>query len=235
MVDLVAAPEFPSAMLAEGGHAWWIDGGVLSGGAAITGDRQDVDFLGARWSARLIAIDFGEARQRLAYEAFHAGYGRGTRPIVVRHTGDAERPWPSGFSAPAGGLPHADGSLHDDGSGYLGEAIEAMLDADVAVLGNTCRIAKTAIGELQSGEKFSILHPTLGLRMYNIWSISSQTSGIATVAFEPPLREAVLAGVALDFARPGCVMKVVDGAGAAPTKGEYRWNSQSVSLVEWGY
>ncbi|MCM2293029.1 hypothetical protein NAC44_11920 [Allorhizobium sp. BGMRC 0089] len=143
-----------------------------------------------------------------------------TVPIINRDIG----PFPSinGRKRPViTGIPHSDGSLFSDGSGYSQATVfgKVLSTASVGAGQMSIRLYGAA-RDLRWSDWFSILHPTKGWRAYAYWEViskSAQGSEIVggvdlsyrdyTLAIGPALREAVSAGDYVEFSAPRCVMK----------------------------
>lgn len=109
------------------------------------------------------------------------------------------------------GIPHSDGSLFSDGTGYSqatvwGEITEAAnLNAGV--------ISMRVYGlsrPLRWSDWFSIYHTTKGWRAYRYWdvlAVTDEENPVYTLAIAPPLREVITVGTRVEFARPRFVAK----------------------------
>lgn len=121
------------------------------------------------------------------------------------------------------GIPHSDGSLFSDGSGYsqatvYGEIIEVVHSGIIKMR------AYDLARDLRWSDWLSINHPIKGHRAYRYWDVleksaagSEFTNGAErsfkdyTLAMAPPLREAVTVGTRVELARPTCAMKFPQG------------------------
>ncbi|RWB31830.1 MAG: hypothetical protein EOQ41_12860 [Mesorhizobium sp.] len=118
------------------------------------------------------------------------------------------------------GIPHSDGSLFSDGSGYSQATVFGTMGADAAL--NAGQITLNIFGasrNLRWSDWFSIYHPNKGWRSYRYWEASDPVDVTAVVdgvsfdgsqyvlSLDIPLREAVPAGYRIEFARPRCVCK----------------------------
>jgi hypothetical protein len=112
-----------------------------------------------------------------------------------------------------GGIPHSDGSLFSDDSGYS----QATVYGEITEVVHSGIIKMRAFGlarPLRWSDWFSIYHPTKGWRAYRYWDVISKTdeaNPVYTLAMAPPLREAVTVGTRVELARPMCVMKFPAG------------------------
>ena len=134
------------------------------------------------------------------------------------------------------GIPHSDGSLFTDTSGYsqatvYGEATEgAALNAGVLNLQ-----LFGAARALRHSDWFSIYHPTKGWRAYRYWSVldkSEAENPVYRLAITPPLREAVVAGTRVEFARPLFVAKFPSGFTLPLVVEAFFVTQQSIRFVE---
>ena len=122
------------------------------------------------------------------------------------------------------GIPHSDGALFSDTSGYSQATVFGTMATDAPL--NAGQITLNIFGNsrnLRWSDWFSIYHPTKGWRAYRYWESNDPIPVTATVdgvsytgqqyllALDRPLREAVTAGTRIEFARPRCVMKFPSG------------------------
>jgi hypothetical protein len=118
------------------------------------------------------------------------------------------------------GIPHSDGSLFSDESGYSQATVFGTLGADASL--NAGQITLNIFGatrRLRWSDWFSIAHPTKGWRVYRYWESSDPVDVTVTIdgvpvtgmqyvlSLDRPLREAASAGDRVEFARPRCVCK----------------------------
>jgi hypothetical protein len=112
-----------------------------------------------------------------------------------------------------GGIPHSDGSLFSDTSGYS----QATVWGEITEVFHSGIIRMRAFNfdfDIDWSLWFSIYHPTKGWRAYRNWDVIDKTdepNPVYSLALSPPLREAVTVGTRVEFARPMCVMKFAPG------------------------
>jgi hypothetical protein len=136
---------------------------------------------------------------------------------------------------PTPGIPHSDGTLHSDGTGYAQSAIDAVTDPDTAypLRATTMRIEMRVGATLVGGESFSILHPGMGWRLYEIGTVDYLDDGVtADITFMPPLREAIPASTQLEFDRPRCLMRLGGPNSMDLSVAPWTFNVASVDFVE---
>jgi hypothetical protein len=127
------------------------------------------------------------------------------------------------------GIPHSDGSLFSDASGYSQSTVWATLLESAALNAGQIRIRiYGASRDLRWSDWFSIYHDqngdkSKGWRSYRFWESEKTAEGTELVesvslsfrdyllAIAPPLREATAAGTRIEFARPTCAMKFPQG------------------------
>ncbi|TRC78507.1 hypothetical protein FJV80_24505 [Mesorhizobium sp. WSM4310] len=117
------------------------------------------------------------------------------------------------------GIPHSDGALFSDGAGYSQTTVIANMDAAALNAGKVTLRIYGAARNLRWSDWFSIYHPNKGWRAYRQWDHTDPVpafetiDGVArsgqryTLSLDRPLREAVVQGTRVEFARPRCVMK----------------------------
>jgi hypothetical protein len=226
--------EFPRKLLRETSHDWNIVGNTATAGQTAASSVDIRSDGGGLWTASLNNIQFIDQTDTNCWRAIRQLCNGGVNPIIVPRNDTVFAPFPVGF-APYAPITHDDLTLFDDGSGYYQSII------DVTCLGGAAQRA-TAItfnlnfcGLLQGGEAFSIQHPTLNWRMYEIASVTQIDATHATVTFNPPLREAVLNGAVIEFDRPRCTMKLVNSAAMDLNVTTWPFSLASVKFVESKY
>jgi len=119
-------------------------------------------------------------------------------------------------------IPHSDGSLFSDNSGYSQATVWAKLTAPAIVgAGQLSMRVYEAARPLRWSDWFSIYHPTKGWRAYRYWECHKVGEGIENttalsyvdyqLGIAPALREAATEGTRVELARPTCVMRFPKG------------------------
>ncbi|WP_447724646.1 hypothetical protein [Sphingomonas koreensis] len=173
---------------------------VISGGTSLSNQEDTIATDGGgSWFFELAEPYLDEVPIARAWRALSGYLGDG-RPTIVRIC-DARHQPSAGFAT----APHSDGTPFSDGSEYLSGSTEVSVTADAPLRGTTLAIDDSTIPDgLGGGERFSIAHPGMLERLYQITEIGEDG---ATISFVPPLREAVTAGTLLNFDDPRCVMR----------------------------
>lgn len=114
------------------------------------------------------------------------------------------------------GIPHSDGALFSDDSGYSQITVTGTVSPAALNAGQVSIRIIGAGHDIGFSEWFSIYHPEKGWRAYRNWDIISKTGpSVAdrtyTLAISPPLRETITATTEVRISRPLCVMKLPSG------------------------
>ena len=237
---MAIAPEFPRALLRETSHAWNPAGVAATPGQTADSvapiSRSDG---GGFWvctmtGVRLTGSTRDQIRRRtLLWRAVRNICDGGVAGIVVPRNDALFRPWPSGLAqgTPAP-IPHSDGSLFSDGTGYYQSTIAVQAAAPAALRDTAMAFNLFRCGDLLGGESFSILHATMGWRMYEIGTVNMVNQTQAVVTFRPPLREDTPAGADIEFDRPRCLMRLAQTGSMDLTVVPWTGNNPNVDFVE---
>ena len=191
----------------------------FSGGPMVTASYEDCD------------LHYPEQHEYLNWVA--ARCNGSFRFVNVPLMTDWAGPFPlvNGVPTPIiSGIPHSDGALFSDGSGYsqataYGEVVEAASYGAGVIKLRMIGAARA----LRHADWFSFKHPTKGWRATRYWEVrdidNSQQNPVYTLAIEVPLRESIVVGERVEFARPRCVMKFPAGF-TLPWQAEGYWLSK---------
>lgn len=205
------AVHFPLLLLHEASHDWNIVGSVMSAGQTAAGAVDVRSDGGGFWSASLNDTQLWERNLPLLWRAVRQLANGGIGQIIVPRC-DQLQPWPNGVTS-YGSTGFGDGALFDDGSGFTQPVIDVQVVGGAGLRATGITLQLNNCAALVGGEAFSIEHPTFGWRMYEIATVMPASGAVYAVTFNPPLREALAGGEAVEFDRPRCVMKLA-GAGA---------------------
>lgn len=217
----MTAPLFPARLFGFGEKNFDIERQTLRGGVAISGEQ---DIVAADGGGRVFVEYSGgnlvDRAANLAWRALQTILDGGATPAIVPLC-DARHSAALGTVAET---PHSDGASFSDASLYVqggGATATGAAPLRATSLALTLDPGVTIVG----GEWFSVEHAGKGWRAYRVATIAG---GVAT--FRPPLREAVTAGQAIEFAFPRCLM-VQDGESGSPlTYG--RLGSAAIRFIE---
>lgn len=234
--------QFPRRLLREGSHSWNLVGVAATPGvnaqSVATIVRSDG---GGFWSCSMSDVSLsgggtlrGKDRQKIStllWRAIRQICDGGVNLIVVPRNDALFVPWPDGVTRVEAATPYSDDSFFDDGAGYYQPVIDITCSA--APLRSTALVvALNYSAPLMGGESFSINHPTLGWRLYEISTVEMSTDAIGMIRFNPPLREAVTDGTTLEFDRPRCTMRLASPSSMNLSVAPWTFNSASVGFVE---
>jgi hypothetical protein len=190
-----------------------IDGGRDGNGMGLSSEMSGGGALQASFDC---VIKHPEQHEYLNWLA--ARLGSGTRYINVPLRTDYAGPFPiidGRRRAIVDGIPHSDGALFSDDSGYSQATVWGEITANRPL--NSGILNFRLFNEarpLRWSDWFSIYHPTKGWRAYRYWEVQARTSAanpVYQLAISPPLREAVTIGTRVEFARPRFVGKFPPG------------------------
>jgi hypothetical protein len=217
------AQTFPTALFGFLEQEVDIEGQVLDGGQAISGevDRVATDG-GGRVFAEFGKGDLVDRNKVLAWRALLANLENGVEEMIVPFCDLRHQPYGNEHT-----VTYGDGAFHSDGSPFVGGGAFAESTADADLRATTLEFNGAFATPLLGGEWFGIDHATKGWRAYKVRTVDNDL-GILT--FRPPLREATPEGTPLDFAEPRCLM-VQDGRASARLQVR-RQTTASIRFVE---
>lgn len=220
--------EIPFTRLVENSHDWNIVGNTMTVGQT-SGASVDVRSDGGGfWIAKLNNIRFKDKLDTLLWRAIRQIANGGVVPIIVYRRDTTWAPFPRDPSDAM--ITHSDGTSFDDGTGYYQPVIDVTCNGGASLRATSMTLNLNYCAELQGGECFSIEHPTFGWRIYEIATVSGNT-----ITFNPPLREAVTDGTAIEFDRPRCLMKLANSSAMDLNNTTYPFALASVTFVESKY
>lgn len=138
-------------------------------------------------------------------------------PILVPYC-SAYQPLPR----TSNGVPHSDGTSFSDDTLYRSGITEAKLVSDMAKDAVFCAVTRKGFDGLQAGHRFSI-----GERLYEVTDITP-----SRIYFQPPAREAAIAGTVLNFDNPVCRVRLASDREMALTLEGNRRAFPTVNFVE---
>jgi hypothetical protein len=211
-------------------------GAVRTGGrtasGVVTASRADG---GGLWAYGLQAIVINKSYLVRWFEMFLTLMAEGARPIIVPICNHNYAPLPDEPGTGHIDVPHSpdDTPFSDDALYHQHYVVDAFINPPAPLRATTIYMNVLHSGPFLGGELFSIEHLTMGWRFYRVVGItpvSPTTPNYYAVQIEPPLREAINAGVAADFNKPRCVMQL-----AAPSSLELqmrRFGRPTLQFIE---
>lgn len=155
------------------------------------------------WVATLSGFVLGEPEQLLEWRGIVASLQGGLEDVMISPYDHLNAPLVDGFPAVINGIPHSDGAYFSDGSGYSQTTIKVALQGGLGERATRAVFRVIEAGLLKRGHYFSI-----GRRMYMLTHAPEYEGNLVSVRFLPPLREAAIHGVDIDFADPRLLMTV---------------------------
>ncbi|QXZ79669.1 hypothetical protein [Rhizobium sp. L51/94] len=205
-------------------------------GSAIEGGRNglnqsiSIEMAGGGFLTHSLGPCFIQDREEHEYLNYLGALLNGSfRFINVPIKSDWMGPFPTFDRWPipvVNGIPHSDGALFSDTSGYSQATVWGKVIEDAPLNAGQLHLRiYNPSRPLRWSDWFSIYHSTKGWRAYRYWQVVTRLDdGIETisgtpnpyqeyiVALAPPLREAASAGTRIEFARPRCAMKLAPGS-----------------------
>lgn len=207
---------FPRSLI-QTAISWRRIGSQISGGQAETGGEQSIRTDGGgRWIATLsLAVEMNADGAGL-YNLVRTRADDGAAPILVPYTTRDLAPWPldangnqvrRDFDTPME-IPHSDGSLHSDGTGYQQRLIVIKTVGDVGLHATEAVVRVVSGDRVRGGMKFSARHTRELDHLYEIGFVRAEGPGLWRIRFLPPTRQAIPSGTYLNFEEPCCLMKL---------------------------
>lgn len=198
---------------------------VMSGGQALNGEEDVIATDGGgRWQIDLAGISLRTPAQERAWSAWQGHLAGGAVQCLVPLLSLTTAPRPDMGKRPAR-VPQLamDDDLFPTSVAYSAPYIEAEVAADAALRATSLEIIVTTGGTIKGGEKFSI-----GERAHRI--VRETSTGVFQI--DPPLREAVTAGDAVNFDWPLvlCTMAPGNDFDGAITLG--RFGEKQITFLE---
>lgn len=214
---------FPRGLLPVSRIGWRLVTPGEDAGTPLTG--QPVRLFrsgGPFWTLTLDQI-IGRGREgRLALNALMADLAGGATPILMRPCECRLAPLGEGFSL--GASPSSAGSPFDDTLAGEASPIVAAFAGAYALRATTVETTVTAAGRaLREGDQFGVEHDDWGPRMHRL----IRDNGDGSFDIRPPLRAAVTEDQAVDYNRPGCVMRLAGAFEIDPVVRRNLWTAKA--------
>lgn len=207
-----------------------VAGNAIGGGRNINGQESSYEMSGGGFVTCSYSNCWIHEREAHEYVTWLAARLNGSfRYIDVPLKTDWQGPFPVFDRVPAPtirGIPHSDGALFSDGSGYSQATVWGKVVENAALNAGSLRIRiYNPARPLRWSDWFSIYHASAkGWRAYRYWEVTrrfadgQETIEGTTYPFQeyvlginPALREAVAADTRIEFARPRFAAKLTVG------------------------
>jgi hypothetical protein len=194
------------------------------GNPSINGITQSVASYAGRWKIEATGFVLGTATKIKVWRAIESlASGQAGQFIVPLY--EVDRTPIQGDVIPR---PHSDGTYFSDGAGYISLLYSASVSAAVALHSTVMVIDHTGQSAPEPGQMFSA-----GVRLYSIGRIIESTSTTVTVSIWPPTREAITAGMDLNFDTPQCLCRLAsDDELGMKELDMARWGAADVTWIE---
>lgn len=248
MGSLINQPTLALDFLACPKAIYDVVGAGIDGGRNSVGESQSIEMSGGGIVTASLEDCKIVSREQLRYiNKLGARLNGGFRYIVVPIPTDWFGPFPIVGKLPTPimrGIPHSDGALFSDGSGYSQATVWGKFLADAGL--NAGQVTVRVYGATRNidGDWFSVQHAAKGWRAYRDWDSFKIGSGTETVSgadvayddyqlsIQPPLRQAVSAGTRIEYARPRFVAKLKQGATLPLTIEAFFVTEQTIEFSE---
>lgn len=202
---------------------------VVSGGTALN-DEEDVIQTdgGGRWEVAYSGISLNTVWRERAWSAWTSHLAGGARRVLVPvySLRTAPRPYAgNGLMRPSNLV--ADDDVFPASVGFAAPYIKAEAVAAVDLRATSMVILVTQGARIEPGMRFGI-----GVRAYKIERVIERNGMEASIVINPPTREPISAGAALNFDWPVVQCRAAIGQDLAPEMMWARRGSTSVSFVE---
>lgn len=198
---------------------------VISGGVSLSG-VEDVIATdgGGRWRVDFSGISLRTPHQQRVWSAWAGHLAGGSVECLVPLLTQATGPRPQAWDRPV----RVTGLIWDDPTfptfvRYSLPRMVAHLGASAPLRATTLNVVLDSAGKIEGGEKFSI-----GAQACRI----IRKTGPDTYLVDPPLREAVTAGAAVEFNWPVLKCRLVPGQDLESAIRQGRFSEASISFVE---
>lgn len=211
---------------------------LTRGPASFSGKRQIGAADAGYWVATLTGFPIVSPEQILEWRGLIGDLQGGLQDLVISAFDSFQAPVVGDLPPIITGIPHSDGALFSDGTGYSQSTIHVKLGDDRALRATSARLIIGEAGPLKRGMYFSRMEQTpVGMRprMYMITKPPEVVGDVANITFLPPLRSDAIGGEELDFADPRITMNLSSpDVGALPL--DYgRWSRPTLELEESWY
>lgn len=198
---------------------------TVSGGTSLSGEEDHViTDGGGRWEISYDGISLDDPDALAAWETWNGYLAAGTVDVLVPLLSleTAPRPAIGKQRMPPSALA-SDDPLFPTAVGFAAPYIIATIAADAALRATTIRIAMTRGAPIRGGEKFSIAR-----RAYRI----ARKIGDDTFKIEPPLRDPIYAGAAVNFDWPVVQCRSAPGEDWSPVVDLGLYADTTIRFVE---
>lgn len=232
----MAGIEWPRALMPPAGINIIPMNRRIVGPVSLDNTMQQIGSGGGHWQIEYQGVPMWSPDQIRTWRSISSRVNRGITVSVPIYDQN-QQPY-VGVYEEGSIVPHDDGTYFDDGTGYLTLPITAESVAAVALRATEMQVQLIEGGALMGGEYFSIRHGIRwGERLYLIETVEADASsppvaGLYTITFSPPLREAVVEGIDLNFADPRCTCWLAQDQTMGDERSSEIMTRRNVTFVE---
>lgn len=204
---------------------------LSQGPQTFSGRSQKVGTDAGYWVATLSEFPVLTPEKILEWRGIIGALQGGLEDLLIGPFDEFQAPLYRGLPPIITSIPHSDGSLFDDGSGYSQSSIIVTASESRDLRATSLSLKIQQAGELKRGMYFSAYQDGRP-SMHMITQPPVISKSTAMISFLPPLRFPVLEDARIDFADPKILMNL-----ASPDAGELnleygRWSRPSIDLEE---
>jgi hypothetical protein len=186
---------------------------TAKGPFTYSGKRQTVAQDAGFWVAELTNFPVVDDEAILEWRGTLAALEGSANDLIIGPFDSLRAPTFADFPPVIEGIPHSDGALFSDSSGYSQSTIKVSLAEDVELRSTTALLTVEQAGTIRKGMYFTIWSDVAGVsapRMYIITAPPDTEGDRVSIKFRPPLRAEAAAGTGVDFADPKLLMNLSD-------------------------
>lgn len=173
-------------------------GGSRTGGISAGESEQIITNGSGLITVRMSEFPVATDDAILTWEGVSARLDGRNNCILIRLYQLGRPPFPNGLSeAHNAPIPHSDGSLFSDGSGYSQSAIE-IYGQPAPTMSTLIFVSKEDAGEIRPGHYFSMRDG----EVHRVARVIEQSATSARIQINPPLRAAITQTTRLEFVEP---------------------------------
>lgn len=178
-----------------------------SGGTSLGGVNPSVRSDLGYWAIDYTSIVMRPRHQAewKVWNAIRSKLGGRSGLIALEVSSSRTAPYAGGSFEPSTSIPHDDGTLFSDASGYRQAAISVVAEGEATIGATVVRLRTVNAGDDLVGSRFSYQHA-----LYEIASVLELDGDLWTVQVSPSIRAVIPAGVDLEFDAPTCLCRLAE-------------------------
>lgn len=194
---------------------------IMTGGESLAGDTDVIAVDGGgRWEITFDGIELLSDDQVGAWNAWDMHLGGGGVNCIVPIALPRQAPLAfvgEPFPQLTGLHPEDDDPYFPNVAGRSVTAAAGVTTASAALRATQITINVTKGRRLRGGEPFTIVHSTMGERLYRVKRVLSTSDQTSVVQIEPPLRQSITSGKTIEFDWPRFVARLAPNLDISPS------------------